>query len=99
MKILIPFVPHLANECLDIHKIKDKNEWPIVDKKLILEEKIKLAVQINGKTRDVIEIKKDLNENEVMKICKKSSKAKNKILEKNIKKIIFVKNRIINFIS
>ncbi len=98
MKILIPFVPHLANECLEIHKIKDKNKWPIVDKKLILEEKIKLAVQINGKTRDVIEIKKDLNQTEVMKICKNESKAKNKIFEKEIKKIIFVKNRIINFI-
>ena len=99
MKILIPFIPHLANECLEIYKIKDKNKWPIVDKKLILEEKIKLAVQINGKTRDVIEIKKDLNQNEVMKICKSESKAKNKIFEKEIKKIIFVKNRIINFIS
>ena len=99
MKILVPFIPHLANECLEIYKIKDKNKWPTVDKKLILEEKIKLAVQINGKTRDVIEIKKDLNQNEVMKICKSKSKAKNKIFEKEIKKIIFVKNRIINFIS
>ena len=99
MKILMPFIPHLANECLEIYKIKDKNEWPIIDKKLILEEKIKLAVQINGKTRDVIEIKKDLNQNEVMKICKSESKARNKIIEKEIKKIIFVKNRIINYIS
>ena len=99
MKILIPFVPHLANECLEIHKIKDKNEWPIVDKKLILEEKIKLAVQIDGKTRDIIEINKNLNQNEVVKICKRMSKVKNKILEKEIKKVIFVKNRIINFIS
>ena len=98
MKILIPFVPHLANECLEIHKIKDKNEWPIVDKKLILEEKIKLAIQIDGKTRDIIEIKKNLNQNEVVKICKSMSKVKNKILEKEIKKVIFVENRIINFI-
>ena len=58
MKILIPFVPHLANECLEIHKIKDKNKWPSIDKKLILEEKIKLAVQINGKTRDLLKLKK-----------------------------------------
>jgi len=99
MKILIPFIPHLANECLERYKTKDKNKWPIIDKKLILEEKIKLAVQINGKTRDVIEIKKDLNQNEVMKICKSESKARNKIFEKEIKKIIFVKNKIINFIS
>ena len=98
MKVLIPFVPHLANECLEIHKIKDKNEWPVVDKKLVLEEKIKLAVQINGKTRDIIEIKKNLNQNEVVRICKSMSKVKNKILENEIKKVIFVENRIINFI-
>ena len=41
----------------------------------------------------------DVNQNEVMKICKSESKARNKIFEKEIKNIIFVKNRIINFIS
>ncbi len=98
MKILIPFTPHLANECLELHKIKDKNKWPIIDKKLISEEKIKLAVQINGKTRDIIEIKKDLNQDEVINICKSKSKVKDKIFKKETKRTIFVKNRIINFI-
>ncbi len=98
MKILIPFTPHLANECLELFNIKDKNKWPIVDKKLISEEKIKLAIQINGKTRDVMEIKRDLKEKEVIKICKTKSKTKDKITEEKLKKVIFVKNRIINFI-
>ena len=98
MKILTPFTPHLANECLELHKIKGKIKWPIVDKKLILDEKIKLAIQINGKTRDVIEIKKNLNQDEVIKICKEKSKAKDRIVGTKMRKIIFVKNRIINFI-
>ena len=37
--------------------------WPKIDKKNIFDE-IKLAVQINGKTRDVINIKKDMDEKE-----------------------------------
>ena len=40
-----------------IIKCKDVNNWPKIDKKNILEE-IKLAVQINGKTRDIIKLKK-----------------------------------------
>ena len=55
MKILIPFTPHIANECLEILGAKEVKNWPKIDTKLILKEKIKMAIQINGKTRDVID--------------------------------------------
>jgi len=98
LKILIPFVPHLACECLE--KLGEKNiyTWPSTDNKLILNEKINLAVQINGKTKDVIEIKKDLEEKEVVIESKKSKKINNSLNERKIIKIIFVKNKIINYL-
>ena len=65
---------------------------------LILKEKIKMAIQINGKTRDVIEIEKGINQASVEKLCKTNIKLKDKILNKYINKNIFVKDRIINFI-
>ena len=52
----------------------NSNKWPKIDKKNLKE--IKFAVQINGKTRDVIKIKKDLNEKEINIILYKNSKAK-----------------------
>ena len=97
MKILIPFTPHLAYECLEILGEKDTKNWPTIDKKLILKEKIKLAIQINGKTREIVEVSKGIDQDEVIKICEKMPKIKTKI-ESNVKKTIFVKDRIINFI-
>ena len=98
MKILIPFTPHLANESLEILGFKKNKVWPKVDEKLIQKEKIKMAIQVNGKTRDVIEIEKGLDQTSIEKLCKNNVKIKDKILNKSIKKIIFVKDRIINFI-
>ena len=98
IKILIPFTPHIAYECLQMLKAKEIKEWPKIDTKLILKEKIKMAIQINGKTRDIIEIEKGINQISIEKICKNNVKIKNKIIDKSVKKVIFVKDRIINFI-
>tara|TARA_Y100000389_G_scaffold189532_1_gene213394 strand:+ start:5583 stop:8096 length:2514 start_codon:yes stop_codon:yes gene_type:complete len=97
MKLLIPFAPHLANECLEYLNCKHSYKWPEVDQKNVLDE-IKLAVQINGKTRDIVTIKKDLNEEEIRKIILDQSKAKKYILNQKISKTIFVKNKIVNYI-
>ena len=77
---------------------KIKN-WPKVDTKLILKEKIKMAIQINGKTRDVIEVEKGIDQILVEKLCRINNKFKDKIAIKSINKVIFVKDRIINFIQ
>ena len=42
---------------------KEIKTWPKIDSKLIQQEKIKMAIQINGKTRDVIEIEKGIESN------------------------------------
>ena len=97
MTLMMPFTPHLSHECLELMKSSDYNKWPEIDKKDILRE-IKLAVQINGKTRDIISIDKDLNEEEVNVFIIKHSKAKKYVDSKKIIKTIFVKNKIINYI-
>ena len=93
----VPFTPHLANECLELLNCKNVDNWPIIDKKNLLDE-VKLAIQINGKTRDILLIKKDLMETEINKIILKKSRAKKYIEQKKIVKTIFVKNKIINYI-
>ncbi|MDB9760843.1 leucine--tRNA ligase [Pelagibacteraceae bacterium] len=98
MRILIPFTPHLAHECLDQLGVVEKNIWPKIDSKLIFAEKIQIAIQINGKTREVIEVKKDSDEKNVVNESKKNKKIKEYLTNKEIIKIIFVKNRIINYL-
>ncbi len=99
MKMMIPFVPHLAHECLEQLGAKDINIWPQVKLQSNLVVKIKLAVQINGKTKEIIEVEKDLNENNVIKEIKKNKKINDQLQQNEIKKIIFVKNRIINYVT
>ena len=96
MKLLIPFIPHLAQECLELHQAKNIEEWPIIEKNL--KSKIKMAIQINGKTRDIIDVDKDLSEGEIKNIVLKNSKAKKYVENIEIMKTIFVKNKIINYI-
>ena len=98
MTVLIPLVPHIANECLEKLGQKNTEKWPTLDVDLSAEQKIKMAVQINGKTKEVMEVDKDLPEIEIVKICKNNNKIKKNIINKDIVRIIFVKNKIINFL-
>ena len=97
MKLLIPFIPHVAHECLELLNCNKLDDWPKVEEKSLLEE-VKIAIQINGKTRDIITISKDLEEKKIRELVLKESKAKKYIVKKEVLKTIFVKNKIINYI-
>ena len=96
IKLMVPFAPHIAYECLELHNCKDADVWPKIKNNIINE--VKIAIQINGKTRDVVNAKKDIEEQRMRNIVEKESKAFKFIENKKILKIIFVKNRIINYI-
>jgi leucyl-tRNA synthetase len=101
LKLLSPFAPHIAEELW--HKSKNKKsifeeQWPKYDPKLIKEEKITLVIQINGKVRDKIEVLADISEGEAKKLALKQEKVKKYIEHKPIKKIIFVKSKLINIV-
>ena len=72
---------------------------PLVDKKLILSEETNIVIQINGKKRSIINCKKEITEENLIKNIKKDIKI-NKFLEnKKIIRSIFVKNKLINLIT
>ena len=98
LKTLIPFVPHITYECLEKIKESKIDQWPKIQKNLKIEEKIKLAIQINGKTKKIIEVVKDIDENKVMDECLKFKNISEQLSGKNIIKTIFVKNKIINYL-
>ena len=98
LKVLIPFTPHLAYECLEQLGEKDPDIWPQIDKKNLIDEKVTIAIQINGKTKEVIEVKKDLDEKNVINETKLIKKINENLMNKEIIKIIFVKNKIINYL-
>ena len=97
MKLMLPFTPHLANECLELLNCKSINQWPEIDKKNTLDE-VKFAVQINGKTRDIIVVERNLIEGDIHKIINKNSKIEKYFKDKKIIKTIFIRDKIINYI-
>ena len=67
-KILIlmnPFIPHFTNECLSSIN-RNKITWPTVSKKDLIEDEINLVVQINGKKRALLNVKRDTNEKNIL---------------------------------
>ena len=98
MSILIPFTPHLANECLEKLGVSKIESWPEIRKESLKKQKTKIAIQINGKTREVIEVEKSLTEEKVVSITKKSEKIRKILTNKKIMRIIFVKDKIINYL-
>ncbi len=97
--MLIPIVPFLANECLEVLKCKKREEWPKIDVKILENQKIKLVVQINGKTRSVKELNKGIKEDQLIKLVKMDDKLKKYLIDKKIRKSIFVKDKIINLLT
>ncbi len=98
MKLMIPFTPHLAHECLQNLKSNNNDEWPDINKKALDSQKINIVIQVDGKTRCVLNVKKDLSELEINQLAKEEPKIAKYIDKKRIIKTIFVKNRIINYI-
>ena len=100
-KILIsisPVVPHLANECLEQIGVNDELKWPQVKEEYLKLKSINIVVQINGKKRDLINIDKSMQENEILNLVHKSEKISKFLEKKKVKKTIYVKDKLINLI-
>jgi len=97
LTLLEPVLPHLVNEAFK-EMGEDKISWPNYDKNLIIEDIITFVIQINGKKRGIFEIKTNSSEKEILNKINQDDKLKKYLNEKEIKKKIFVPNRLINII-
>ncbi len=107
LKLLSPFAPHLAEELYEGLKIQDsklknksifQEKWPEFDLALLKEDKVNIIVQINGKVRGKVEVESDALEEKVKELAQKDENIAKWLLDKPIKKVIFVKNKLINFV-
>ncbi len=98
LTILMPLIPHFANECLA--SITNKSvKWPELLKDLLIDDNINFVVQINGKKRALLKVKRDISEKNLLEKIQTDKSELQKILkDQTIKKIIFVSNRLINII-
>jgi leucyl-tRNA synthetase len=98
LSLMSPMVPHLTMECLGEIGRKDKLAWPILNPVLLLNEKFKIVVQINGKKRGLLSFESEIKEDDLIKQIKKDNIINKFIKDQKIKKSIYIKNKLINLI-
>lgn len=100
--LLAPFAPHITEE-LWTEVLKNKKSihlqsWPKYDEALLAEEMIDLVLQVNGKLRDTIKVKKGLSEEEARSIAMSNKNVKKHLAGKEVKKFIYIKDRLTNLV-
>lgn len=100
-QLLAPFAPHITEEVwqnLGHESSVHVSAWPAWDEKLVAEEVITLAVQINGKVRSEIVVPTDISEAEAIEAAKKDVKVAPHLEGKTIKKQIYVSGRLVSLV-
>ena len=95
---MLPLIPHFTLECMEINGFNIEQDWPSYDENLIIENEIKYVIQINGKKRALIDAKRDITENNLLKEIKSNNNLSKYLENKKLIKIIFIKNRHMNII-
>ncbi|MBF0361909.1 MAG: leucine--tRNA ligase [Oligoflexia bacterium] len=102
--LLHPFAPHLAAEMWQEKVASTANEgldfqkWPEFDPKYVQDDIITIAVQITGKMRGTVDVAADIDEDALLEVVKGDEKISKYVEGKKIKKVIYVKGKIINVI-
>ena len=99
--LLSPFAPHICEELWEMtgHRtLLAQLPWPDYDPELAKEETVTIVIQVNGKLRDKFEVERDLPEDEVKEKALGLSRIKKIVSAKEIRKIIYIKNKIVNIV-
>jgi leucyl-tRNA synthetase len=107
IKVFAPFAPftteELWQEINGFNEWDPKNSvhvqaWPEYDPELAKDSEIELPIQINGKMRGKINISADLDENAVKTKVLSVEKISKEIADKEIKRFIYIPNKIVNIV-
>ena len=101
IQLLQPFAPHVSEEIWESFNEKGfvcQASWPQFDPKYIQNDKVTLAIQINGKLKSTLEVSPSDTEEEVLKQALQLGKIKNLIHKEQIKKTIYRSGRVLNIV-
>jgi leucyl-tRNA synthetase len=101
LQVLNPFAPHLTEELhtlLGGTALLADTPWPAYDPLLLVEDEIELPVQVNGKLRDKITVKKDAPQADIETAAKAAPKVAESIAGKTVRKLIIVPGRLVNIV-
>ena len=101
LKLFHPLAPHVTEELwkdLGNKTTLVKEQWPKADVRKMKASTVTIVVQINGKMRGEVKVDVDSEESEVLAYIKKDVQIQKWIGDSVVKKVIFIKNRLINIV-
>jgi leucyl-tRNA synthetase len=101
LKILSPFAPHIAEElweALGNKKPLVLEPWPKYDESKLAGQTVTIVVQVNGKVRGQFSSPIDIGEQEALNEAKNLPALQSWLLGKEIRKTVYVKGRLVNFV-
>lgn len=101
IKLIAPFAPHFAEEqwnLLGMNFSIFNEKWPEFDSNALIKDEIEIAIQVNGKVRAKINIATGLSDDEIKEIILNNDEVKSLIKDKELKKVIVVKGRLVNIV-
>ena len=100
-RCLIPFMPHLAEECWQMiggEGLCSAAAWPAIDEALLVEDSVTMPIQVNGKRRAEISVSKTASKDDIEATAMAEPALQSFIEGKTIKKVIVVPGRIVNIV-
>jgi leucyl-tRNA synthetase len=105
--LLNPFAPHLTSELwekvnarfTDVGGDITEQKWPAYDERLLVEDEVEIVIQVNGKVRATMKFPVDATEEEVKAAAFGNFRIQQFVLYKEIRKIVFVANKLINIVT
>jgi leucyl-tRNA synthetase len=104
--LLNPFAPHLSSELWETLHAKFKGSrrditeqaWPTYDERWLAEHEIEIVVQVNGKVRDRIKMPISATDEEIKEAALGSSKIRELIGGKTIRKVVVIPKKLVNIV-
>jgi leucyl-tRNA synthetase len=101
VQLLAPFAPHLGEELWE--KLGGEGSvgeapWPSFDESKLVSSTVKIVVQVNGKLRAELELPTNVDETKAVEAAKANEKVKPHLEGKTIRKVVFVKGRLLNLV-
>ena len=101
--LLAPFAPHIAEELYAKANDGDSTlayqPWPSFDEAHLVESTIEMAVQVNGKLRDRIQIPADMDKADIERIALESENVQRHTDGKSVKKVIVIPGKLVNIVA
>ena len=99
--LLFPFVPHITEDLWEKlgNNPDDLNSfWPEYDERYIVEDRVTIAIQINGKLRDTYEVERGIDATRLKEVVFSLDKIKKHTEGKDIRKVITIPDKLVNIV-